>query len=80
MINHLLSSVTYNSDNSSSCHTFRPTRDLDLLTYGENSPEAIRETFRAILTQRVDDDDVIFDVDRLEAASIREDLDYGEVG
>jgi hypothetical protein len=24
---------------------FRPTRDLDLLRYGENSPEAIREAF-----------------------------------
>src|ERR1700719_5415896 len=30
---------------------FRPTRDLDLPGYGDNSPEAIRNTFRAILTQ-----------------------------
>ena len=59
--------------------SFRPTRDLDLLGYGENSPEAIRETFRAILSQSVDDDGVVFDVDRLETAPIREDLEYGGV-
>jgi predicted nucleotidyltransferase component of viral defense system len=58
---------------------FRPTRDLDLLGYGDNSPEAIGDTFRAILTQPVDDDGVAFDVDGLEAAPIREDLEYGGV-
>lgn len=58
---------------------FRPTRDLDLLGYGENSPDAIGDTFRAILTQPVDDDGVAFDVDGLEAAPIREDLEYGGV-
>jgi predicted nucleotidyltransferase component of viral defense system len=58
---------------------FRPTRDLDLLGHGENSPEAIGDTFRAILTQPVDDDGVAFDVDGLEAAPIREDLEYGGV-
>jgi nucleotidyltransferase AbiEii toxin of type IV toxin-antitoxin system len=58
---------------------FRPTRDLDLLGYGDNSPEAIRNTFHAILTQPVDDDGVAFDVDGLEAAPIREDLEYGGV-
>ena len=34
---------------------FRPTRDLDLLGYGDNSPQAIGDTFRAILTQPVAD-------------------------
>ncbi len=58
---------------------FRPTRDLDLLGYGDNSPEAIDDTFRAILTQPVDDDGVAFDVDGLEVAPIREDLEYGGV-
>lgn len=58
---------------------FRPTRDLDLLGYGDNSPQAIGDTFRAILTQPVDDDGVAFDVDGLEAAPIREDLEYGGV-
>ena len=59
--------------------SFRPTRDLDLLGYGENSPDAMRDTFRAILTQPVDDDGVVFDADRLEAVPIREDLEYGGV-
>ncbi len=58
---------------------FRPTRDLDLLSYGDNTPEAIGDTFRAILTQPVDDDGVAFDVDGLEVAPIREDLEYGGV-
>ncbi|MGO7049266.1 nucleotidyl transferase AbiEii/AbiGii toxin family protein [Rhizobium johnstonii] len=58
---------------------FRPTRDLDLLGYGENSPKAIAETFHAICTQPVDDDGVVFDVDALEAAPIREEVEYGGV-
>jgi predicted nucleotidyltransferase component of viral defense system len=58
---------------------FRPTRDLDLLGYGESSPEAIRDTFRAICNEPVEDDGVAFDVDGLEAAPIREDLEYGGV-
>jgi predicted nucleotidyltransferase component of viral defense system len=58
---------------------FRPTRDLDLLGYGDNSPEAIGDTFRAILTQPVDDDGVAFDIAAIEAVPIREDLEYGGV-
>jgi hypothetical protein len=58
---------------------FRPTRDLDLLGYGDNSLQAIGDTFRAILTQPVDDDGVAFDIAGLEAAPIREDLEYGGV-
>lgn len=58
---------------------FRPTRDLDLLGYGENTPEAIGEAFRAILIQPVDDDGVAFDVEGIEAAPIREDVEYGGV-
>lgn len=58
---------------------FRPTRDLDLLGYGENSPDAIRNAFRTILTQPVDDDGVAFDADGLEAAPIREEIEYGGV-
>jgi hypothetical protein len=58
---------------------FRPTRDLDLLGYGANSPKAIAETFHAICTQPVDDDGVVFDVDALEAAPIREEVKYGGI-
>jgi hypothetical protein len=58
---------------------FRPTRDLDLLGYGESSPEAIRAAFREICGQMVPDDGVAFDIDGIEAAPIREDLEYGGV-
>src|SRR5690606_31554251 len=58
---------------------FRPTRDLDLLGYGENSPEAIHTAFRVICAQPVDDDGVVFDTEGLEAAPIREDIEYGGV-
>jgi hypothetical protein len=58
---------------------FRPTRDLDLLGYGDNGVEAIAETFRTICTQPVPDDGVIFDVAALEAAPIREEVEYGGV-
>ena len=58
---------------------FRPTRDLDLLGSGDNGAEAIAETFRGICAQPVADDGVIFDVAALEAAPIREELEYGGV-
>jgi predicted nucleotidyltransferase component of viral defense system len=58
---------------------FRPTRDLDLLGYGVNNPEALVNTFKAICTTTVPDDGVTFDVEGLTAAPIREDLEYGGV-
>jgi predicted nucleotidyltransferase component of viral defense system len=58
---------------------FRPTRDLDLLGYGANDPEALVNTFKAIYTTSVPDDGVTFDVAGLTAAPIREDLEYGGV-
>src|SRR5690606_25581492 len=58
---------------------FRPTRDLDLLGYGHNTPEAIGEPFRSILALPVEDEGMIFEIERIEAASIREDIEYGGV-
>jgi hypothetical protein len=58
---------------------FRPTRDLDLLGYGANNPEALADTFKAICSHSVPDDGVTFDVDGLTAAPIREDLEYDGV-
>ena len=58
---------------------FRPTRDLDLLGYGENSVEAIGEVFRAICAQPVDDDGVEFDIGAITAVPIREDVEYGGI-
>lgn len=58
---------------------FRPTRDLDLLGYGANAPEALASAFKAICSITVPDDGVTFDVDGLTAAPIREDVEYGGV-
>ena len=54
----------------------RSTRDLDLLGFGDPSPEAMLETFREILA-RGEDDGVVFDVDALRVDRIREELEYG---
>ena len=58
---------------------FRPTRDLDLLGYGDNGAEVLADTFRAICAQPVADDGVTFDAAGLEAAPIREEAEYGGV-
>ncbi|MGH9343583.1 MAG: nucleotidyl transferase AbiEii/AbiGii toxin family protein [Terriglobia bacterium] len=58
---------------------FRPTRDLDLLGYGDTRLEALTDIFRTICAQPVTDDGVLFDIARLEAALIREDTEYGGV-
>ncbi len=58
---------------------FRPTRDLDLLGYGDNDAEAIAGTFRSICATQVPDDGVTFDTGGLQAAPIREEAEYGGV-
>lgn len=40
---------------------FRPTRDLDLLGFGDNGAAALADTFRAICAEPVADDSVTFD-------------------
>lgn len=58
---------------------FRPTRDLDLLGYGDRGVEAIADAFRAICAHPVSDDGVQFDGAALTASPIREDLKYAGV-
>lgn len=58
---------------------YRPTRDLDLLGYGDTEPEALTKIFRAICGETVIGDGVTFDVDKLKAELIREDAQYGGV-
>jgi hypothetical protein len=58
---------------------FRPTRDLDLLGYSVNTPEAVADTFKGICSTSVPDDGVVFDIEGLTAVSIREDLEYGGI-
>ena len=54
----------------------RPTRDVDLLGYGDPAPESMRATFRDICAIDADDG-IAFDVDGLRVELIREDLAYG---
>lgn len=54
----------------------RGTRDLDLLGFGDPSPEAMLATFREILTQEAGDG-MVFDADALRVDRIREELEYG---
>ena len=58
---------------------FRSTRDLDLLGFGESDAATLAECFRAICRQPVADDGVTFDIAGLEAAPIREAMEYGGV-
>jgi len=52
----------------------RPTRDVDLLGYGEPTPAAVSATIREIITTAVDDDGIVFVADE-----IRESQEYGGV-
>lgn len=54
----------------------RATRDIDLLGFGDPSPEAMLETFRAILANEAEDG-VEFDRHALRIDRIREELVYG---
>lgn len=54
----------------------RGTRDLDLLGFGDPSPDAMLATFREILAQDAGDG-VVFDADAPRVDHIREELEYG---
>jgi predicted nucleotidyltransferase component of viral defense system len=54
----------------------RGTRDLDLLGFGDPTPDAMLQTFREILTQDADDG-VMFNANALRVDRIREEVEYG---
>lgn len=54
---------------------FRPTRDLDLLGFGDADPNAILAVFREICAAPAEDG-VAFDVSKLEIDQVREELEY----
>jgi predicted nucleotidyltransferase component of viral defense system len=56
----------------------RPTRDLDLLGFGESSAGAMLSIWKEIFAIHADDG-VTFDGDGLRASPIREDLEYGGI-
>jgi predicted nucleotidyltransferase component of viral defense system len=54
----------------------RPTRDLDLLAFGNSDPEAILSVFREICAIKADDA-VVFDISALAVDRVREEQEYG---
>lgn len=54
----------------------RPTRDIDLLGYSENSTDSLAEVMRDVCRQGVEADGLEFDADSVAAIAIREDADY----
>lgn len=56
---------------------FRPTRDLDLLGFGEQDIELLAAIFREIFILDVEDDGVRFGTENLNVEAIREDNNYG---
>lgn len=58
---------------------FRPTRDLDLLGSGDTEVETVAKIFREILLQPVSDDGLVFDVEGLQVATIRNSARYGGI-
>jgi predicted nucleotidyltransferase component of viral defense system len=57
-------------------NAYRPTRDLDLLGFGDGAPDALLAIFREVCAIAMDDG-VVFDVDALNVDRIREELEYG---
>jgi predicted nucleotidyltransferase component of viral defense system len=56
----------------------RPTRDLDLLGFGDPNPEAVLQIFREVCAVP-GDDGIVFDVDGLKVEEIRDEQEYGGV-
>lgn len=57
----------------------RPTKDVDLLGYGEPTPAAASAMIRQILTTAVEEDGIVFDADSVHAEEIRENHEYGGI-
>ncbi len=54
---------------------YRPTRDLDLLCYGDATPDNLKTIITEICLSEVDPDGLVFDTESLTIEEIREDLD-----
>ncbi len=57
----------------------RPTRDLDLLGFGEPSEDRLIDVFRNVCEQTVDDDGMAFDGNTITAAPIRDEQAYAGI-
>lgn len=57
--------------------SYRSTRDVDLLGYGESEIEALITVFRTICQTEVADDGITFDPATVQAEEIRDQMEYG---
>lgn len=57
----------------------RPTKDLDLLGFGDPAPDAVAASVRQIIATPVPDDGLRFDPLTVTAAEIREEQEYGGI-
>lgn len=55
---------------------YRPTRDLDLLGYGDATPDNLRTAMTEICLSEAEPDGLVFDTESLTIEGIREDLAY----
>jgi Nucleotidyl transferase AbiEii toxin, Type IV TA system len=55
----------------------RPTRDLDLLGFGDGSAEELARVFRSLCSAALPDDGLTFSADTVNVEPIREDQEYG---
>jgi len=56
---------------------YRPTRDLDLLGYGDSSHQTLAKVFQEICLTDVEPDGLVFDASSVRMSEIREDQEYG---
>lgn len=57
----------------------RPTKDVELLAFGEPTPAAVAAMIRRIITTTVEDDGITFDENAVLAEEIRENDHYGGI-
>jgi len=57
----------------------RPTKDVDLLGFGEDTPDAVAAAVRTIMTTQVPDDGMTFNPASTLAAKIRDEQEYGGI-
>ena len=57
----------------------RPTKDVDLLAFGEPTAGAVTSIILQILTTAVEDDGIVFDIESVHAEEIRENEEYGGI-
>lgn len=57
----------------------RPTKDVDLLGFGEATTAAVAAMIRQILATAVEDDGILFDADSVQTEEIRENQEYGGI-